>query len=346
VDHPDRGDWPPWSFGLHDALPLEVAWTGLVASALGSLWFGLAGWRAFRRPTRAEALARLDATLPGQPDFGRCWMRRPWGGGSGLGCGLAGASGPHGRRRHGAGAGADLRLSRRDPFALRYVALTALVMALMFGSLWRVGSVAGMTAGPADAMQAGPSWEGWVQPPAFTGKPSLYLPDLHRRAARGANRQPRAGAALWRGRRADAGRNRVGAVEPRSARLGTRAGFRGAQSGQSRLPAQAGACGKLWRLPDKAPGHHPGRQVSGERDGKMKLPFAASDDYGVTAGRRHHAGPGGGGPPLRPDPDPEPREALLLDLPLPITGKRTEFSKPDRRSVEASLRQPAGDDRA
>ena len=34
-----------------------------------------------------------------------------------------------------------LKLAARDPFALRYLALTALVMALIFGSVWRLGSV-------------------------------------------------------------------------------------------------------------------------------------------------------------------------------------------------------------
>ena len=32
----------------------------------------------------------------------------------------------------------DLRLAARDPFALRYAALTALLMAVVFGSIWRI----------------------------------------------------------------------------------------------------------------------------------------------------------------------------------------------------------------
>ena len=70
----------------------------------------------------------------------------------------------------------NLRLASRDPYALRYVALTALVMALLFGSLWRVTSVAGLAPGTATAA-AGPAWEGWAQPPLYTGKPALYLND-------------------------------------------------------------------------------------------------------------------------------------------------------------------------
>ena len=74
----------------------------------------------------------------------------------------------------------DLRLAPRDPFALRYVALTALVMALLFGSIWRAASVTGLAPGAAGAVASGPSWEGWAQPPAYTGKPALYLNDIDR----------------------------------------------------------------------------------------------------------------------------------------------------------------------
>jgi len=38
----------------------------------------------------------------------------------------------------------DLRLTRQDPFGLRFIALTVLVMGLMFGSLWRAATVTGL----------------------------------------------------------------------------------------------------------------------------------------------------------------------------------------------------------
>jgi hypothetical protein len=72
----------------------------------------------------------------------------------------------------------DLKLAARDPFALRYLALTALVMALIFGSVWRLGSVSALApGGGAAALAEGPTWEGWLKPPAYTGKPTLYLND-------------------------------------------------------------------------------------------------------------------------------------------------------------------------
>src|SRR5574343_55866 len=72
-----RAFWPLWTvliatlsalaFGLQDVLPIDIAWPALILAglaALGLLWRGL---RQFRRPTRTEALIRLDQRLPGRP---------------------------------------------------------------------------------------------------------------------------------------------------------------------------------------------------------------------------------------------------------------------------------------
>ena len=53
--------------GVQDMLALEVLWGGVVISALGALVFLVLGIRSFAWPTRAEAVAKLDATLPGRP---------------------------------------------------------------------------------------------------------------------------------------------------------------------------------------------------------------------------------------------------------------------------------------
>ncbi|MDZ4096042.1 MAG: DUF4175 family protein, partial [Paracoccaceae bacterium] len=72
-----RAFWPLWSvlitvlallaFEVQDHLPPVMAWAGLALAAAGAVWVLVAGLRSFRRPLRAEALARLDAALPGQP---------------------------------------------------------------------------------------------------------------------------------------------------------------------------------------------------------------------------------------------------------------------------------------
>ena len=72
-----RAFWPLWTisllvlasaaFGLQDILPIEAAWFGIVASMFGLIAALIHGFRDFRKPSRTEALVRLDANLPGQP---------------------------------------------------------------------------------------------------------------------------------------------------------------------------------------------------------------------------------------------------------------------------------------
>ncbi|MGL4319718.1 MAG: DUF4175 family protein, partial [Paracoccaceae bacterium] len=184
-----RAFWPMWTvamlvlaalaFDAHNRLAIEVVWTGLVATVIGlgfAVWYAM---RHFARPTEAEAIARLDSRLPGRPIAALQDTQ------------VIGSSDPasqavwqaHVQRMSQRAAAAravepDLRVATRDPFALRYVALTALVMAVLFGSLWRVTSAGAALPGGGVVAVTGPTWEGWAQPPAYTGKPSLYLNDV------------------------------------------------------------------------------------------------------------------------------------------------------------------------
>jgi Domain of unknown function (DUF4175) len=131
---------------------------------------------AFRKPTQLEALVRLDARLPGQPIAALRDTQA-----IGITDEASRAVWATHRARMAARASTaravepDLQLATRDPYALRYAALTAFVMALLFGSVWEIRN--GITpAGTAQAA-AGPTWEGWAQPPTYTGKPTLYLND-------------------------------------------------------------------------------------------------------------------------------------------------------------------------
>ena len=331
-----RAFWPLWTvlllalsalaFGAQDVLPLEAAWGGLVAIALGTLWALISGFRRFRRPTRAEALARLDASLPGQPL-------------SALSDDLAiGGNDPaalavwqaHRARMAARVATARpvrpmLDLAPRDPFGLRFLALTALVMALMFGSIWRVASVTGLGANPAEAMMNGPSWEAWAQPPLHTGKPALYLND-----------QPAGTLELPRGTRVQVRLyGEVGALTlsetvsaattpPPASDLAQN--FEVLQDGAIAINGPGGREWQVVALKDRAPMISSDGKITRERDGKMKLPFAAEDDFAIAGGtatitldmaaldRRYGLAM-----------DPEPRPALVLDLPLPISGNRAKF---------------------
>ena len=74
VTHPDgrqerlvHAFWPLWSIliavaaalmlGLHEMAPVEVVWTIAVLAGLGALYFAVQGWRRFRWPSRAAAVA-------------------------------------------------------------------------------------------------------------------------------------------------------------------------------------------------------------------------------------------------------------------------------------------------
>ncbi|KAF0175486.1 MAG: hypothetical protein FD162_457 [Rhodobacteraceae bacterium] len=331
-----RAFWPLWSiaitaiaaasFGLQDALPLEAAWFLMVATVLGLIWALIHGIRSFRRPTRTEALVRLDARLPGQPIAALMDTQA-----IGITDEASKAVWAAHRSRMAIRAASakpvepDLKLASRDPYALRYVALTALVMAMLFGSIWRITTVSGLTPGGTANAAAGPAWEGWAQPPAYTGKPALYLNDQTAEALSlptGTRLQIRLygepGALIVS--ETVSGRTNVSAAsEPAQ-------DFSVTTSGKLAIE---GAGGREWQIiatPDQAPSVTPDARINREADGRFKQKFTAKDDYAVTKGqvtialdlaavdRRYGL-----------KADPEAIAPVTLDLPLPVKGSRAEI---------------------
>ncbi|AZQ69032.1 TIGR02302 family protein [Silicimonas algicola] len=334
-----RAFWPLWSLvlltlasllmGLHEALPLEAVWTVGVVVVGGGLAALVYALRQFRAPLRSEVLARLDATLPGQPIAALSDRQA-------IGTGDAASESVW--RVHLARMSArldaaravepDLRLARRDPYALRYMALLAFVIAVLFGSLLRVASVAEMGPGTGQTLASGSVWEGWVEPPAYTGKPSIYLNDVTREALS----VPEGSRVTLRfygevgelalhetvsGRTEDV----TPATEPEQ-------GFDIAESGVIRIEGPGGREWDVEAIPDAPPSiEFEGPLARGEA-GRMETPFVAKDDYGVTGGRleitldlskvdrRYGLAV-----------EPEARDKIVLDLPMSITGDRTEFSE-------------------
>ena len=166
--------------GLQDLLPLEAIWVIAVFGLLGLIATLIHGVRRFHMPRGADAMARLDETMPGRPIAAMTDTQA-------IGSGDFASEAiwdVHVRRmaeraRSARPVRPDLRVSSRDPFALRYVALVAFVTAMIFGSVLRVSSVTEIGNG-GQALAAGPAWEGWIEPPAYTGRPSLYLNDITR----------------------------------------------------------------------------------------------------------------------------------------------------------------------
>lgn len=333
-----RAFWPLWTLliavfaalilGLQDWVPFELVAGVAIAAALGVLALLVVGFGRFRWPRRSEALARMDSTLPGRP-------LQALGDSQAIGRGDAASEAlwqAHRERMQQAASTArapapDLRIARLDPFGLRYMALLGLVVALLFGSVWRISSVSQMV--PAGGAVIGkPTWEGWVEPPPYTGLPSLYLAD------QGAQLRVPVGSRVILRFYGEVGALTLSeTVSKRTSDVGAASdpeqSFDVMQDGTLAISGAGGRSWDIRAIPDATPSAElvsEGAKTS--FDGQMSQPFAARDDYGVI----------GGTATFELDIDaidrrfglaakPEPRQPIVLDLPLPVTGGRDEFSE-------------------
>ncbi|HBQ35316.1 MAG TPA: TIGR02302 family protein [Rhodobacteraceae bacterium] len=316
--------------GLQDFIAPKAAQIMLLAFGLAAIYGLIYGLRRFRWPSKSEARARLDASLAGHPitaltdtqavgaqDLA---SKAVW---------QAHLARITARLKRAKAAPADLQISRYDPYAFRYMALLLLLVALIFGSVARVASVVEIASGQGGAAQAAaPSWEGWIAPPAYTGKPSLYLNDL-----------PAGDLLVPKGARITVRLyGEAGALtlhETVSGEAGDETGPDAVrhemtvnQAGILQIDGQGGVGWNIALLPDLSPEVRFDGDLLREASGVMRQPFAAQDDYAVVSGqaefrldlanldRRYgQAAP------------PEPRENVILDLPLPFAGDRRKFSE-------------------
>lgn len=335
-----RAFWPFWAvvlaslsvllLGLLDEAPLELFWGALMAAACGvglTLWIGI---RQFRWPSRAEAELRLDATLGGRPIAA---LRDA----QAIGTGDAGSQQvwqAHLSRMAARLTGAravrpDMNLARFDRYGLRYIALTLFVLGVIFGSFLRLdpGNATAMANGGGTVI-AGPSWEGWLEPPAYTGRPSLYLNDL----PPGRVELPAGTHVELRlyGQPGDLAvgetvSGRAGEVESASALSHS---FDVTQEGEIEIMGEGGAAWQIAIAADLPPEIQLEGPLERDLSGEFTQIYTARDDYGVEAGsvtialdmeaidRRH-------GLSVAPDPRPD----LETTLPMPITGDRRDFSE-------------------
>ncbi|MEP2718539.1 DUF4175 domain-containing protein [Pseudophaeobacter sp.] len=311
--------------GLHDLVSSDVVWsTGIIVLLAALLALGYGFWR-FHLPRRTEALARLDASLPGRPVTALLDAQA-------IGAGDDGSMAlwqVHRARMARAVAAAkpvqpNLRLAAADPFALRYVAIVSLLMALIFGSVWRVSSLGAMAPG-RDTVLAGPSWEGWIEPPRYTGLPVLYLNDQQAPVLELAQ-----GSRITLRFYGKAGALKL--AETLSGQLKEEAAaaldheILVQASGHLEVTGQGGRAWEVTVRPDQPPRISILGLPELTEDGALRLPFLAQDDYGIEGGEvrialdllalpRQHG--------LQVEP--EAREDIVLPLPLPISGSRQEF---------------------
>jgi uncharacterized protein (TIGR02302 family) len=315
--------------GLQDSLPIEIAWFGAVAGVVAFVWTAILAVRRFRLPTMREARDRLDATLPGRPlaaledhqaiGAGDAASERVW---------AAHVARMAERAKDARAVEPDLRLASRDPYALRYVALLAFVTALLFGSFWRVASVSELAPGGGQALASGPAWEGWIEPPAYTGKPSLYLNDIDQAAL-----AVPAGSEITLRLYGEVGALSVAETVSDSpaeapAKEEPQQTFAAIRDGRLAIDGPGGRGWDITVIPDTAPTVRTTEPIERTAGGEFNQPFAAEDDYGVVAGRAEMT--------LdlpRVDrryglaADPEPRDTIVLDLPLTISGDRANFEE-------------------
>lgn len=314
--------------GAQDHLPLEMLWGGVVLAVAGGVGTLTMGVRRMRWPSLAEALTRLDDTLPGHPIQSLMDDQ------------TIGADDPESRaiwRAHqkrmaqrAATARAvrpNMRLSAQDPYGLRFVAMLVFAMAVLFGSLWQVGTVAQITS-PNVPLAHGPSWEGWVEPPAYTGLATLYLNDLvgqDLEIPKGSRIQLRFYGEVGALTLAETVSGRIGDLPSAS---DPEQSFDIEQDGTFAINGPNGHSWAVRVLPDMPPNV----VITGAPDvaamGRTKMPFEASDDYGVQSGvaqivldvdaidTRH-------GLAIEPD----PRDPIVVDLPMPLRGDRRAFTE-------------------
>lgn len=330
--------WPFWTvllaalagvmFGLQDSLSLEGIWTALVGFAVLGGWAAWWGLRRFAWPSRGEALERLDHSLAGRPITALADTQA-------IGAG-DGASElvwkAHVARMAAKVADAkpvagDLRVSASDPYGTRFMAAIAFAAALLFGSISQVSTV-GTAINAGNSVAAGPTWEGWAEPPAYTGIPSIYLGDIDNNALR-IPEGTRITLRLY---------GEVGAltvsetVSGRTTDVGSASDlvqeFTITKSGELRIDGPSGRTFNVIAIPDAAPSVSISAKLESKADGEMSQAFYARDDHAIVAGtgavaldlpamqRQYGLAM-----------EPEPRDPIAVDLPMPITGDRAGFEE-------------------
>lgn len=333
--------WAAIAFGvLGNADRLwTLAFLGLALALV--LWLLIRGIRSFRWPTAQAAAARLDSTLPGRPlaalsdrpAFGTAdpAVNSVW---------AAHLARMAERARKARPLPADLRLAATDPWAIRLAVLVFFISALIFARGDSLSEVRQTLAaqGPASAIATGPSYEGWAEPPQYTGRPTLYLPEISGGAPVSLPKGTKITLRAYGEPEAFALTETVSGP----AGSGSGSGFAAAAEGISLAEFDLSGSGTVellrdggrigaWTFEmeaDAPPTIALPLPVERAPGGATRITYEASDDYGVTGVRatirldldavdRRYG--------LKPAPDARPD--LAFDLPLPMSGAAREMAE-------------------
>ena len=334
-----RAFWPLYSIvlataglyflGLAEPLPLEVVW--IIASAIGIslIWSVYRGLRSLSLPAKIDAERIVDQALHNHP------------------LSVLRETGFVGTNHHGADAlwathvdqmrqeaeqaqpqPVDFRLSRMDPFGLRYIALLFATMGVLFGSLTRI---ADLGVSPAAAMQMpnAITWEGWVSPPEYTRLPQLYLNDLTDRD----ELELLAGSSVLIHFYGAVGDHNLSETVSRRVQdpliaTDSKQAFNIAQAGQISITGQNPQKWTIALRGDDIPSVTLDEAFETDFFGVSKLGYRVIDDYGVTemiaeialdlnrVNRRY-------GLSVAPDSN----DPIIIEIPLPIAGSRKDFAE-------------------
>lgn len=184
--------WPVWALlalfvglvFLEIPSSLPPAWHYALFAGFGAagLFFLARGALSLRRPSESEALARLDEGVRGRP--AQTYSDELTTGAHDRGTAALWSAHQRMLAEKAAALKArapDLRVSSRDPYALRHGALIALIAGVIayFGTeaprLADQFTPGALAAGPAAPV---PTVEAWASPPVYTGAQAVYLTRL------------------------------------------------------------------------------------------------------------------------------------------------------------------------
>jgi len=332
-----RRFWPIWTLALFTYAFLAFGGLGwfsvnggrvfMVLVLLVGAVFLVLGLRGFRLPRRDHAIDRLDsgsvdaplASLRDHPATGQddTFTKELWE--------------LHQSRMAAEAAGLkpaapDLRLSRYDRNGLRFMALVSAMAAVMFAPSGALTNAKQVLLTPIAAGGIGTSIEAWARPPAYTGKPQVYLGDVTDEAVLQLPTGTQVVMQVY------GGTEKISLVQDVS---DTAVAFSGEHASVQNVTIPLVKSGEIsvhegkqvldsWRFittADAPPNIVVTQEVGQTTSGAMELPFTATDDYGVVAGsvsialdlvrvdRRFGLAA-----------DPVARQALTTNLPMPFRG--------------------------
>ena len=291
-------------FGLWRMTSAPWRWAILAAFVAAILWFVWVGVRRFHWPTRADAFARVEqatgvlhrpataftdriATRPDDPTGRALWEAHRKRTLAALARLRAGIPAP--------------RLAARDPMALRFLVMLLFVVGFVVAGPERIARLGEAFRGGETTAAAIARIDAWVTPPAYTGRPPIFLtgeaakpPGTEYSVPAGSVVTVRTGGTRDLAVLAGEGAART-PVEPTAAKGRTSVASDAAPPLEHQVTLTAAADVVVeksgheitgWRFavePDAPPSIDFARPPRPEASGALNLAYALTDDYGVIS---------------------------------------------------------------